>query len=394
MSDRQSQIETLRSWLRTEGRFIANSAEFDTALVERLRALGLPIVRFTTGVPSLHPQVDSFSTLWEYGKGLSFRQYRQTEDGEAVFRNSPLFIVYNEGRSVRCDLETPPQDGEFTVLPDLRAAGLTDYIVIPVTFSDGAHKAVSYATDRKGGFGDDDIAVLEGIAGDLAPAMETLYLRHLAKTLMDTYVGPVAGTRVLQGAIRRGAQETIRAAIWFCDLRGFTPLSETLPGNALIDLLNDYFDAVAQAIEGEGGEILKFIGDAVMAIFVPRDEDGDDNEADAARHALAAARAAQTALVALNAARASAGKEKIDCGIALHFGDLLYGNVGGANRLDFTVIGPAVNLASRIEGLTRGLDEGVLASATFAATHGGNFHLLGEFELKGIAEKRAVYAPR
>jgi adenylate cyclase len=388
--DSQSIIEAVRDWLRADGRFIANAAEFDTALVERLRDLGLPIVRYTTGVPSLHPQVDSFSSLWEHGKGLTVRQFRASGEGAIVLRNSPMYIVYYEGRIVRCDLEAPPQKGEFSVLPELRAAGLTDYFAVPIAFSDGSHKAVTYATDRKGGFSDDAIAVLDGIAGDLAPVMETLYLRHLAKTLMDTYVGPVAGTRVLKGAIRRGTQETIRAAIWFCDLRGFTPLSEILPGPQLIDLLNDYFDTVARAIEAEGGEILKFIGDAVMAIFVPREED----EADAARRALNAARIAQANLSALNAERAEAGKATFECGVALHFGDVLYGNVGSENRLDFTVIGPAVNLAARIEGLTRQLDESVLASSAFAAAHGGDFELLGEFDLKGITEKRAVYAPR
>ncbi|MDH3232159.1 MAG: adenylate/guanylate cyclase domain-containing protein [Alphaproteobacteria bacterium] len=389
MPDHPSEIERLRLWLRTEGRFIANSADFDAAFVEQLRAAGLPITRYTTGVPSLHPQVDSFSTLWELGKGLSFRQYRQTDNGAAMFQNSPLFIVYNEGRSVRCPLEGPPEDGEFPILPDLRAAGLTDYIVIPVPFSDGSNKAMSYATDRSGGFSNTEIEVLEEIAGDVAPVMETLYLRHLAKTLMDTYVGPVAGNRVLHGAIKRGMQETLRAAIWFSDLAGFTPLSETLPGTQLIDLLNDYFDAVAQAIEGEDGEILKFIGDAVMAIFPPNDGD----EAEAAQRARRAARAAQTAIAELNAERSKAKRPQVRYGIALHFGDLLYGNVGGGNRLDFTVIGPAVNLASRIEGLTRAHGDGILVSSEFAAIHGPGFKLIGEFELKGIAEKHAVYAP-
>ncbi len=390
MTDRHPETEAIRNWLRTEGRFIANADEFYTAYVERLRNSGLPIVRFTTGVPSLHPQVDSFSTVWERDKGLSFQQYRRAEEGEAVYRDSPLFIVYNEGRSVRCDLVAPAKEGEFSILPDLRTAGLVDYIVVPIPFSDGSHKAMSYATDREDGFSDAEIAVLEGIAGDLAPVMETIYLRHLAKTLMDTYVGPIAGQRVLDGAIKRGMQETIRAAIWFSDLRDFTPLSETLPGSQLIDLLNDYFDAMAQAIEGEGGEILKFIGDAVMAIFLPK----DDDETDAAQRAFKAARAAQTAIAELNDERTTARKPKVNYGIALHFGNLLYGNVGGGNRLDFTVIRPAVNLASRIEGLTRELGEGVLASAEFAAIHGGSFKMLGEFELNGITEKRAVYAPK
>jgi adenylate cyclase len=392
--EHQSDIEAIRFWLRTEGRFIASPDELVAAIVERLLGLGLPIVRVTTGVPSLHPQVDSFSALWEHGKGVTIRQFRTSGEGENALRNSPMFIVYNEGRVVRCDLEAPPRDGEFSVLPELRAAGFTDYIAVPIPFSDGSYKAVTYATRRKGGFSEDEIAVFEGIAGDIAQVMETLYLHRLAKTLMDTYVGPVAGERVLHGAIKRGAQETIRAAVWFCDLRGFTPLSETMPGRHLIDLLNDYFDAVARAIEGEGGEILKFIGDAVMAIFMPRAPDNDDSETEAARRALAAARGALADLATLSVARAAAGKPKIECGIALHFGDVLYGNVGSANRLDFTVIGPAVNLASRIEGLTRQIDERVLASAAFAAIHGGHFEMVGEFDLKGIAEKRAVYAPR
>lgn len=380
----------LRGWLRTEGRFIASSADFDTAFVEQLRNAGLPITRYTTGVPSLHPQVDSFITIWELGKGLSFRLYRMTDETTAMLQNSPLIIAYKQGRSTRCDLEAPAQPGEYTVLPDLRAAGLTDYIVIPIPFSDGSNKAVSFATDRKGGFSDDEAAVMEEIAGDVAPVMETLYLRHLSKTLMETYVGPIAGQRVLDGAIKRGMQETLRAAIWFSDIRGFTPLSETLPGNQLIDLLNDYFDAVTQAIEGEGGEILKFIGDAVMAIFLPKGED----ETEAAQRAFKAARAAQAAIAKLNIARAEARRAKLNYGIALHFGNLLYGNVGGGNRLDFTVIGPAVNLASRIEGLTRAHGDGLLVSAEFAAIHGPGFEMIGEFELKGIAEKRAVYAPR
>ena len=390
MTDRHTQTEALRGWLRREGRFLPDSAAFDVGLVERLRAAGFPITRYTTGVPSLHPQIDSITSLWELEKGHSFRLYRFTDENRAMLQNSPLIIAYREGRNTHCSLETPVQSNEFTVLPDLRAAGLTDYLVIAIPFSDGSHKGMSFATDRKGGFSEDEVAVLESIAGDLGTVMETLYLRHLAKTLMDTYVGPIAGQRVLDGAIKRGMQETLRAAIWFSDIRGFTPLSETLPGNQLIDLLNDYFDAVTQAIEGEGGEILKFIGDAVMAIFLPKGED----ETEAAQRAFKAARAAQAAIAELNAERSKAKRPQVKYGIALHFGDLLYGNVGGGNRLDFTVIGPAVNLASRIEGLTRSHGDGLLVSAEFAATHGPGFELVGEFDLKGISEKRAVYAPK
>ena len=206
---------------------------------------------------------------------------------------------------------------------------------------------------------------------------------------MDTYVGPVTGQRVLDGEIKRGSGDTIRAAIWFCDPKDFTALSERLPGQVLIDKLNAYFDAVTSAIEAEEGEVLKFIGDAVLAIFQPREGD----EAAAAHHALAAARAATTNLSDANATRREAGEPEIECGISLHFGDVIYGNVGGQTRLDFTVIGPAVNLASRIEGLTRELGRPVLVSAEFAALHGGEFEALGSFALKGLSDKREVYAP-
>jgi len=327
-------INAISTWLMSEARLIGDTATLDQSIVDRLRDAGLPITRFTTGVPSLHPQVDSFSTLWELGKGLTFRQFRLNPSSTQMLRDSPAFVVYEEGRAVRCRMETTPQHGEYPILADLRNAGLTDYLILPLPFSDGSNKAMSFATDRKGGFTDDEIAILEGIRHALAATMEVHHLRRMARVLMDTYVGPVAGRRVLEGAIKRGSGETIRAAIWFCDLKGFTSLSERLPAQLLIDMLNAYFDAVTPAIEAEGGEILKFIG------------------------------------------------------------DVLYGNVGGEKRLDFTVIGPAVNLASRLEGLTRELGRPVLVSAEFAALQAGGLEFLGEFAFKGVSETRKVYAPR
>ena len=389
MAGTANTIAELTTWLNSVARLIGDTEALDLAIVERLREAGLPIARYSTGVPSLHPQVDSFSTLWEQGEGLKFRQFRIDPENRQELSASPIFIAYDTGRSTRCRLDDEPQDGEYEMVGDLRRQGLTDYLVIALPFSDGSHKAMSFATDRPGGFTDDDVAILEGLRHALATTIEVRYLRHLAGTLMDTYVGPVAGRRVLEGAIRRGSGETISAVIWFCDLKGFTSLSESLPDQVLIDMLNAYFDAVTQAIEAEGGEILKFIGDAVLAIFQP----GDGDEAAAAR-ALKAAGAAMERLNTTNEERSAAGAPAIECGIALHIGDVLYGNVGGAHRLDFTVIGRAVNLASRIESLTRELARPVLVSDAFAAVHGGEFEDLGTFDLKGIAEARSVLAPK
>ena len=389
-SDAENATRDICDWMIAEGRFIDGTGSFDEAFVLKLRDHGLPIDRFTTGVPSLHPNVDSFSTLWEPENGITFRSYRQEDDSIGAFRQSPIYLAYDRGEITRIDLTAPPAPDEYSVIDTLRQEGFTEYLVFPVPLSDRSNKAVTYCTRRPGGFTDREFAIMRDVAQTLATVIEPRYLWHMAGTLVDTYVGPMAGRRVLAGEIKRGSGETIRAAIWFCDLKGFTSLSELLPSQQLIDLLNAYFDSVTPAIEEAGGEILKFIGDAVLAIF-PLES---DDEAGATAKALTAARAAIAALDETNSARRKVNHPEIFCGIALHFGDVHYGNVGGENRLDFTVIGPAVNLANRIEGLTRELERSVLVSAEFAVLSEEEFEPMGEFELKGIAEKRAVYAPR
>ncbi|MCR9214087.1 MAG: adenylate/guanylate cyclase domain-containing protein [Proteobacteria bacterium] len=386
--DTEAIADHLIDWFLSEARLIEDNEKLDQSIVDQLLAVGLPMSRFTTGVPSLHPQVDSFSTLWEEGKGLIFRKFKVENLGTADPSNNAMLSVYAKGETVRCELESPPKEGEYPLLAEFRADGYTDYIVVPLPFSDGSNKAVSYATHRLGGFTDDEIAIMVKIRHALAAVLEVRTLRHLAGTLMDTYVGPVAGRRVLTGDIKRGTGEAIRAAIWFCDLKGFTAASETLESHALMDLLNAYFDTVTDAIEAHEGEILKFIGDAVLAIF-PAEE---GQEASAVDHALQAALTACASIGDVNEVRRTQNKLEIDCGIALHFGTVFYGNVGGKNRLDFTVIGPSVNLASRIESLTRELGEDILISEDFATRHSAEFVSKGEFSLKGIETPQSVYA--
>lgn len=393
----------MRRWLLEAGRFIDGTGNFDEAFVEQLRARGFPIRRFTTGVPSLHPQVDSFSTLWEEGKGVTFREFRRAPaDGSGPedrpsgqLEGSPIEAVYNSGETVRVRLEDGPEPGEYPLMADMRGEGYTDYLAIPIFFSDRSVKVATFATVRRGGFSASEIGALEEICGDFGLIIETRYLRHLAGTLLNTYVGPVAGRRVLDGEIKRGMGETIRAAIWFCDLKDFTRLSELLSEAQTLDLLNDYFDVVTSAVEDREGEVLKFIGDAVLAIFIPAEDDGEaDHEGDAVSRALDAAQNCVVDMALRNEERLAAQKQAIGLGVALHFGDVHFGNVGGEKRLDFTVIGAAVNLASRIEGLTRELKRPILVSSEFAALHDGSFEPLGEFAFKGVGEKRAVYAPR
>ena len=381
-------IQSLTDWLLSDARLLNDTAALDQAIVDKIHEAGIPLTRYTTGVPSLHPQVNSFSTLWEKDKGLSFREYRQNPN-VPMKRTSPIFVAYDTGRSQRFHLETMDLEGEYELLQEFRENGLTDYVVLALPFSDGSFKAMSFATDRPGGFSKTDLEILHGLRLPLATTIEIRYLRHLANLLMETYVGHVAGRRVLNGEIKRGSGENIQAVIWFCDLKGFTNLSEKLEAPVLIDYLNTYLEIIEAAITSHGGEILKFIGDAVLAIFQPSNSD----ETETARAALEAAMQAQNEISNVNQERVNQNLPAIACGIGIHYGDVHYGNVGGMKRLDFTVIGPAVNLASRLESLTRDLGQSILVSSTIADLDVGHLQELGTFKLKGIETEETVFAP-
>ena len=260
---------------------------------------------------------------------------------------------------------------------ELRSASVTDYVVLPAPFSDGTNKALSLATTRVDGFSDDEIALFAAMTPAVAVNLEIQALRRMARTLLDTYVGRQSSGRVLAGQIRRGMGETINAVIWLSDLRGFTSLSESSPRDELIEMLNRYFGPMCDAVEVSGGEILKFIGDSVLAIF-PIELDA----AAACRRALEAAHAAGIAIEAENLLRAASGAPQIHYGLALHLGDVMYGNIGGDARLDFTVIGPAVNLTSRIELMCKDLQRSPLLSAEFVRARGSG-GALGRIRAQG-----------
>jgi adenylate cyclase len=375
-------------WLMTEARKRTDPGEFIEALALELRASGVDVSRITTGVPILHPQIFSFSGLWLLDQGATERLFRATPDDAATMSNSPIRIAYEGGGPFQCDLTTPPRPGEFAILADLRRDGFTDYVVHSVPFADGSYKALSFATKRAGGFDRSELALFEAMIPAVAFNLEVQALRRTARTLLDTYVGRQSGGRVLEGQIRRGTGETIRAVIWLCDLRGFTTLSEALPRDALIDLLNSYFGPMCDAVAAEGGEVLKFIGDAMLAIF-PIDEDSVRTCAAALR----AAERAQAELWKENQRRAKSALPQIDYGLALHAGDVMYGNIGSDTRLDFTVIGPAVNLTARIESLCRQLERPLLLSSDFARACGSSCESVGRFPLKGVALEQEIFVP-
>lgn len=384
----EDQTHPVIRWLMTEARKRIDPSEFIEAFAGELLAAGVDVARVTTGVPMLHPQIFSFSGLWQLGRGTTERLYRADPQASAVMANSPIRIAYEGNGPVRFDLTAAPQPNDFDILGELRAENYTDYIVHSVPFADGSHKALSFATKRPGGFNDREAALFAAMIPAVAFNLEVQALRRTARTLLDTYVGRQSGGRVLEGQIRRGTGETIRAVIWLCDLRGFTNLSEALPRDALIDLLNSYFGPMCDAVVSQGGEVLKFIGDAMLAIFPI-----GTHAAQTCAAALRAAELAQSALLEENDRRRESGLPQIEYGLALHIGDVMYGNIGSDTRLDFTVIGPAVNLTARIESMCRPLGRSLLLSSDFVTAGGIAASSLGSHQLKGVAVSQEIFEP-
>lgn len=387
---RVGDILTLLNWLEGPGRRLIETRSFVEALGEQLVEFGLPIDRITSAIPILHPQVRSSQVLWEPDKLVRERLWQLNDQNRHVFENSPLLPVYRGDGPIRVKITPEPEPSEFGIITELRAEGFTDYTALPAPFSDGTTKAMTFATRRPGGFEEADIAALMALMPQLSLLLEIQTLRRTTRILLDTYVGPTSGRRVLQGQIQRGQGEDIRAVLWFSDLRGFTELSDALSNEELIALLNDYFGALVVAVEAERGEVLKFIGDAMLAIFPIATASSGKK---AAQRALAAARAAKAKIKEINAARRETRKPEIAWGLALHVGEVHYGNIGGEMRLDFTVIGPAVNLAARLQGLAGSLGESCVVSADIAALlkGAGDLRDLGEHGLKGVAQKQRVF---
>jgi adenylate cyclase len=319
---------------------------------------------------------------------ISFVEHGIAEDPR--FLNSPVRALYEgaEGFRQRLDIGGLNEPEQFEIYTELRAEGVTDYAALPLEWTDGKRHASSWATTRLGGFSTDDLMAISELLPVLGMAIEIRMKNRIAKNLLNTYVGRHAGEQILAGAIRRGSGMTVRAAIWTCDLRGFTAISEHWPRDDVIALLNEYFDTMAAPVERHGGEILKFIGDAMLAIFPLEHED-------ACGGALRAALEARRGMRALNLARVEGGLEALGFGLALHVGDVMYGNIGSKDRLDFTVIGPAVNIATRLEGLSKDLRREVLISGPFVRIcpcGGLGLEPLGAFPLRGVGEPLEVYA--
>jgi adenylate cyclase len=394
-------IIEVHRWAVREGLKGATAHDLFDGICRLLVTVGVPLWRGTVAMRTLHPRWSGYGYIWRRDlNALEPDQWAHGSETTARWRNSPFFELLRRAESgernpyLRRQLFAGPEVCDFPVLNEFLAAGATDYFSQLFVFGDGdpaqgSGLAYSFATDRRGGFDDDDLMLLQASLPALSLALKAHAGYVIASTLLQTYLGSDAGRRVHAGAIERGSVERIRAVLWYADIRGFTSIADAAP-EVLIDLLDEVFEVLTQSLRTRGAQVLKFLGDGMLATF-PVDH---SNRADTCRMALDAAREAMHGIDTLNTARATQGKPVAAVDLALHLGEVLYGNVGAVDRLDFTVIGPAVNEVARIEALCEPLNRNVLVSAELAAASGASTELLrplGYHTLRGVRDPRAIY---
>ncbi len=377
----------LRDWLLDAGARDPDPDLLLSGFSERLIDLGVPVDRATTAIDALHSEYSGIGRIWIRHAGSTFRLFPHGVQSTEVYERSPFAWVHRERRWLLLDLPSTPDDA-FGIVPELKDEGFAQYLCIPLIFSSGSANGVSLATREPGGFGAAAQAVLRFVVPTLAAAMEIRATRQRLDNVLRIYVGDETHQAILSGAIQRGQVTRIRSSILFADMRSYTRISSLLTPEAAVDLLNNFFDCLVPPIEAEGGEVLKYLGDGLLAIFRAR---GDDTGA-SAQSALSAAIDALLRLDEAN--RDGRFAMPVAVGIALHHGEAAYGNVGSGSRLDFTVIGPDVNLASRIASMNKVLGEPLLMSRAFADHLWGDPEPLGSHNLDGFAEPVPIFRLR
>jgi adenylate cyclase len=384
-------LQDIIDWLIDGARSAPDIGQVLAELCDRLVASGIPVWRVAVFVRTLHPDLFGRSFIWRLGQPVDVGAAGFTLPDSEEFQTSPLHTAIATVAMVRHRL-TQNEALRSLVLDGLRAEGITDYVAFPLVFTDGSVHVVSMQTKELAGFSDNEIRILEKISRPFARVAEIRESQRTATTLLDTYVGNRTGARILAGQIRRGHADMLHAAIWLSDLRGFTALSDRLPPTVVVDVLNRYFDCQVPLILKAGGEVLKFMGDGLLAVFPTAD--GGSNAREICANVLGTARESRAAIRALSGSDACPFSEQLNFGLALHVGDVLYGNIGGSTRLDFTCIGPAVNMAARLEKLTGGLGRNILASPEFANHTGAEWMDVGEFAVAGFAKRQRVFGLR
>jgi adenylate cyclase len=389
-------FEKIVGWIVGGGLDGLDQAELIAGYCDRLLEAGVPLWRASIGADTLHPLIVAQGHRWLAGEGVHeefFARARDPEGGKE-WRQSPWYSMIESGEmEMRRRLAAGQGTNEFPLLAGLAAQGGTDYWARIVGFGNrrsiGETRGVatSWATRDPDGFAARDLALIDATLPAFALAFKATMAIDTAGVVVTTYLGQDAAERILRGEIERGRVNTMHKVLWFSDLTGFTRIADTLPREQLLDLLNAYADCLVGVVHDHDGKVLKFMGDGILAAF-------DGAEGDACRRALDGAEAATTAMARLNLERSAAGLPVTGFTLALHQGEVLYGNVGSRDRLDFTVIGPAVNELSRIQAMSRSLDQPILVSASFAAACGDqNERLvsLGRYALRGVGRPQELF---
>jgi adenylate cyclase len=387
-----SQVSEIVNWLIDGARSTPRPDHLLKKLCDDLCTAGIPLWRVGVFVRTLHPDFFGRSFVWRPGTEVVVSQAPHTITTRDDYLKSPILVVYETGKEVRHRLTGPAAADESPFLSELRAEGVTDYIALPLVFTDDSLHCATWSTKNPGGFTAEHLAALELVIPALARVAEIRALQRTATNLLDTYVGNSAGARILAGQIRRGHAEKLHAAIWLSDMRGFTSMSDRLPAETVVDTLNRYFDCQVPVVVDHGGEVLKFMGDGLLAIFPIASDNSDIDEV--CNRTLDAARLTRGNVAALNATKADKPEEALRFGLALHVGEVLYGNIGAVGRLDFTCIGPAVNLTARLEKVAAQLGRTVVASAKFAEQCPSEMEELGNFSVAGFAAAQTAYGLR
>jgi adenylate cyclase len=374
----------LSKWLISDARFLPGNPEVLTEFCDRVAAAGMPIERVSLHQRAFHPQYRGVSRIWRPGQALEEKFLDHGIEKTATYLESPVRLVVEERQSLNWHL-----DGNhmlpFPVLDELREQGFTHYVMEPLVYAVGIVNAFAWATKRPGGFTAGEMQFIRDILPAYAAVTELKALRRFISGVLTTYVGAEAGKLVLDGQVRRGDVHEITAALMLVDLRDFTLMSDRLSPRAVIRMLNSYFDCVMPPVQAHGGEVVEIMGDGVLAIF---QQSADRTAAEACGSALAAANAGLTALAERNQRHPAT---PLNAGIALHYGKVSYGNIGSGDRLDFTVIGPDVNMTARIERFCRELDRSLITSEAFADTLNRPMWEIGHFELRGFAKMQRLF---
>jgi adenylate cyclase len=394
-------LNELAGWVTQAGLIGRTESELMAGFCQRAVAAGIRLARSIVILDTLHPIYEGRAFRWraDVPEAVEVLDYGRTNEGEAAetWQRSPFFHLLQSGGTEMRRRLAAGDPADFPAIAQAREEGATDYLVLVHRFAAegviGEMDCVysTWSSDAPDGFAEDAVAALKRLAPFLKLTLKSAALARIAGTLAQTYLGRDPGRRVMSGRIVRGVAEKIGAVLWYSDLHGYTHISDTAPPEQIIPLLNDYAEVVVSAVHGHGGDVLKLVGDGTLAIFPA------DNREQACLGALAAAARVRTGVVELNDKRDAAGLPTTQVYLALHVGDVFYGNIGSKDRLDFTIIGPAVNEVSRILALSRSVEQDVLLSASFANALGSAMRRrlvsIGRYALRGVAQPQELFIP-